>query len=153
MIMDKNNEFADNVSAIQETGTANFGDVIDLGQSGVNRDPGNGRQMYLIISVDTAADGGSGGNATTQFALVSDSSETPAVNGTQTTHFLTAAYTAAQLALGAQFCFPLPISGLAYERFLGVQIVTATEGEDALRASAFLSLDPVGWQALPEGNR
>jgi hypothetical protein len=83
---------------------------------------------------------------TTAFQLVSDATATPSTDGTQTIHFTSDVFTAAQLTAGTRFVFPLPAGdtagGNTYERYLGLQTVQATEGEDDLTIDAFLSLDP-----------
>lgn len=151
MIMDERLEFSDGGDFATETGTSNVGDVIDLGPN--SRDIGEGQAMYLVINVETAADGGAGAAGTTQFRLVSDSTSTPATDGTPTVHLLTDAYTASQLPQGRVFVFPLPSGGAqAYERYLGLQIVQGSEGEDDLVCSAFLTFDPHGWKAYPDGS-
>ena len=148
MILDERTEFADAADFANEAGTANVGDLIDLGIA--NRDPGNGQPLYLVVSVDTAADGGAGTAATVAFQLVSDSTSTVATDGSQTIHFTSKPHVAADLTAGAVFVYPLPVSGLDYERYLGLQLVTAVEGEDALVASAYLTLDPHGWRAMAD---
>jgi hypothetical protein len=148
MILDERNEFFDNTACQNEAGTNLIGDVIDLGIA--NRDPGNGQPLYLIISVDTAADGGAGTAATVAFQLASDSVAAIATDGSQTIHFTSKPHVLTDLTAGAVFVFPLPVSGLDYERYLGVQTVTAVEGEDALVASAYLTIDPHGWRAMAD---
>ena len=139
MILDNALEFADGADFANEVGTANVGDIIDLGVA--NRNPGVSRQMFLVVSVDTAADGGAGTAATVAFRLVSDSTTTISTT-TATIHFTSKPHVYTDLPAGAIFAYPLPISGLDYERYLGLQLVTAAEGEDALVASAYLTFDP-----------
>lgn len=148
MWIDERLEFSDSGDWANEAGTANVGDVIDLGIAA--RNPGNGEPLYLVVTVETAADGGAGGNGTTAFQLVSDGVASPATDGNQTIHFTSDVFTAAQLPANRVFVWPLPISGLPYERYLGMQIVQATEGEDDLVCSAFLTVDPHGWVAYPD---
>lgn len=150
MILDERTEFADNADFANETGTANVGDIIDMGIAG--RDPGNGSPLFLVVTVDTAADGGGGAAATVAFQVVSDSTSTIATDGTQTIHFLTKPHVAADLTQGKIFVYALPVEGLTYERYLALQLVTGTEGEDTLACSAFLTVDPHGWKAYPQGS-
>ena len=150
MILDSFLEFADGADFANEIGSANVGDIIDLGLA--DRDPGHGGKMFLVVSIDTAADGGGGAAATVAFQLVSDSTTTIATDGTQTIHFTSKPHVAADLTLGRVFVYPLPISGLEYERYLGLQLVTGTEGEDALVASAYLTTDAHGWRAMPDAS-
>lgn len=147
MIIDTLTRFADAGDFSQATGTKNVGDVVDLGEAA--RDIGNGKAVYLVVVVTTAADGGSGKAATVAFQLVSDATETIAVDGSQTVHFTSDAFTASQLPAGRMFAFALP-SGSDYERYLGMQVVTGTEAETSLACTAFLSLDQVGWKAYPD---
>lgn len=149
MIMDKRTEFASASTSFQnETGTKNVGDIIDMGHSG--RDLGNGQPVYLIVSVDTAADGGAGSAGTMQFSLVSDSTDSIATDGTQTIHLLTKAHVAADLTQGDVFVYPVPAEGLEYERYLAFQVVQGGEGEDDMIATAWLSLDPHGWKSYAD---
>ncbi len=150
MIIDSRLEFSDSGDFANETGTANVGSTVDLGAA--TRDIGQGQPFYLIIVVETAADGGGGGNATVAFQLASDASDPPATTGAQTIHFTSDAYTAAQLPQGRRFVFPLPAGAASYERYLGLQLVTGTEGEDALVCSAFLTTDPTGWTSYPDAS-
>lgn len=149
MILDARTMFSASGDFANEIGTANVGDQIDLGVA--DADVGNGQPVYLVINVETAADGGATAGATVAFQVVSDGVATPATDGNQTIHFTTKPHVAGNLTAGATFVYPLPVSGLAYERYLGLQLVTAVEGEDALVASAHLTLDPHGWRAMPDG--
>lgn len=144
MIIDTTLTFANSSTAMQKAaGTANIGDVIDLQQSGL--DIGHGTPMFLIVVVETAAAGG----GTTAIRLVSDSVPAPDLT-TATVHFTTAAFTNAQLPQGKIYVFPLPSNGFDYERYLGIQAVTATATETALVATVFLSPDSFGWKAYPD---
>ncbi len=79
MILDKLNMFADaQALPTAGTGTYNVGDQLDLGDV---RDIGRGRPpLYLVIEVLQAVT--SGGSATVQFELVSDSQTPPRTDGT-----------------------------------------------------------------------
>lgn len=146
MILDSLLEFADAMSMILGTGTTLLTNQIDLGIAG--RDPGNGQPMWLGIHVTTEIDS-AGEAATLAFALVSDSSAAIHVSG-RTEHFTSAAFTEAQLTQGSTFYFALPVEGLAYERFLGVQAVVAGEAITSGAISAFLTLDPHGVKTYPD---
>lgn len=149
MIMDTFGQFVNIADDVQiEVGSSLVGDVIDLGMTG--RDIGNGQPLYLIMVVGTAFDGGAATNGTTQFELASDSTANLATS--RSTHFLTKAFAAAtELTAGATFCFPLPTSGgEPYERFLGIWLTQAVEGEDDGTIDIFLSLDPVGNVVYPD---
>ena len=152
MILDKLTEFDDAVSVAAAAGTANIGDVIDLGATA--RDVGNGEPLYLVITIGTEViTGGTAG--TIPFLLVSDDSATPAVNGTATTHFASrlfvtddAAANDAALSAGAvAVAVALPMEGQVYERYLGVQAVIGTTTVTAGAISAFLTPAVARWKA------
>lgn len=144
MIMDERNEFADAVAVSGAAATRNVGDVINLQQA---RDIGNGQPVYAVISIDTAPTGAD----TVEFQIVSDSTATPAVDGTQTVHVSTGAVAIANLPVGKTFVLTLPLEGNEYEQYLGFQAknVGATALAD-LAVNAFLTLDPHGWQAYAD---
>lgn len=147
-IMDSRTLFAENFDLDQETGTYLFTNQIDLGAAG--RDPGNGQPVYLNVVVEeTFTDGGD--SATLQLRLASDDSASIHAS-TSTGHLLTAPMLKALLVAGNKFSFPIPVQGLAYERYLGLQAIVATAGFDAGELTAWLSLDPIGWKAYPEGS-
>jgi len=147
-IMDARTLFAENFDLDQEAGTYLFTNQIDMGIAG--RDPGNGQPVYLNMVVDeTFTDGGD--SATLQLRLASDDSATIHAT-TSTGHFLSAPMLKALLVAGNKFSFPIPVSGLAYERFLGLQAIVATAGFDAGEITAWLSLDPIGWKAYADAS-
>ena len=136
MILDERSEFTDALDVSSTTGTTLEGDVIDLT---VARDIGQGQPIYLVIQVTTLF--ASGGSATVNFRLRSDG--VAAIHATTSTaHVETGAIAFASLTLGAQFVLPLPSEGLAYERFLGVQVVTATATTTAGSVNMFLTTEP-----------
>lgn len=140
-IIDETLELADAADFAIEAGTENVGDIIDLGASG--RTLGES-QLYLHIIVDTAGDGGAGAAGTTAFQLVSDGTDTIATDGNQTIHFRSAVFLGTALDQGDHLVFALPSTEDAkpYERYLGLQIVQAEEGEDDLVCSAWISPFP-----------
>lgn len=152
MILDERTEFCD--AQTLNTGAAatyNIGDVIDLGVAA--RGVGEaGDQLYLVIQVATGIAAGSAG--TVQFQLASDDSGTLATNGTQSIHLQTRAFTTgtgtgtttlkAGTVLGV---FALPIEGVVYERYLGVQQVTGTTALTAGAVDVFLTPTPTVWKA------
>jgi hypothetical protein len=152
MILDERTEFCD-ATALNTgaAGTYNLADQIDLGLAG--RGIGEaGDQLYLVLQVATGITAGSAG--TVQFQLVSDDSASIATNGTQSTHLQTRAFTTgtgtgtttlkAGTVLGV---FALPIEGVVYERYLGVQQVTGTAAITAGAIDAFLTPTPAAWKA------
>ena len=147
MILDKLNEFCD--ATALNTGAA---DNYALGSSvdtGVARDLGNGQPVYLVLTVDTAVDS-SGDGVTLEFQLRSDAGSSVDPDS-GTLHFSSGAIAQASLTQGASFVWALPVEGLAYERYLGLTQVTAVEAVTAGAVSAFLTMDPHGWRAYPEG--
>jgi hypothetical protein len=144
MILDKRNEFCD-ATALNTgaPGTYLIGDQIDLG---VARDIGTGEQLYLVITVDTPPT--SGGAATAQFTLASDDTASIATNGTASVHFQTKAFTIAEMTAGAVLAaVPLPIEGVAYERFLGILQTTGTAAFTGGKINAFLTPDVAKWKS------
>lgn len=146
MFMDRLSEFCDAVSLVRSTGSAFIGSAIALTTA---RDIGNGKPVYLIITIDTEVDS-AGDAATIAFEVRSDDSST--INAsTGTLHLSTGAIAEASLTQGAAFVYTLPIEGLAYEEFIGIVQVTAGEAVTAGKVNAFLTIDPYGWKAYPEG--
>lgn len=148
MIMDKLAEFCD-ATALSTVGTglAAIGNNIDL--STAARNIGQGQQLYLVITVDTAVT--SGGSATVEFQVVSDAQDPPAADGTETVHLKTPAFPKATLVQGYKAVFPLPQLGNAFERYFGIEQNVGTAALTAGKINAFLTMDPTGWQAYPEG--
>lgn len=150
-IIDERLELADAADFAIENGTENVGDIIDLGENG--RTLGES-QLYLHITVDTAGDGGGTNTGTTAFQLVSDATDTISTT-TQTVHFRSMAILGTDLDQGDHFVFPLPTTheSKPYERYLGLQLVQAVEGEDDLVCSAWISPFPGGAnKAFPQAN-
>lgn len=147
-IMDSRTLFGEDFDLDQEAGTYLLTNQIDLGTAG--RDPGNGQPVYLnVVVTETFTDGGD--SATLQLRLASDDSASIHAT-TSTGHLLTAPMLKALLVAGNRFSFPIPVEGLAYERFLGLQAIVGTAGFDAGMITAWLSLDPIGWKAHPDAN-
>lgn len=153
MIMDSRNEFADAVSVAAAAGTALIGNVIDLGAT--HRDIGNGKTVYLILTVDTEIiTAGSAG--TVKFQLASDSTAdlatSPTIHYDSGTFATGAAASNALLLAGKTLAvIALPLEGKVYERYLGILAVTATTTTTAGKINAFLTLDPAGWAAYAQG--
>ena len=136
MLLDERLEFADNLTAWLAQGTLLLGDVIDLG---VARDIGQGQPVYLVIQVTELF--ASGGSALVNFRLRSDG--VAAIHDTTSSaHLETGPLAFALLTLGAQFVIPLPSEGNAYERYLGVQVVTTGANTTAGDVNAFLTTEP-----------
>lgn len=148
MIMDSRVEFCSATAlSTAATGLAAIGNVVDLT---VARDIGTGRQMYLVIQVDTAVT--SAGSATVSFQLVSDGVTTPAANGTETLHWASAAIPKATLVAGyVAAIVPLPLENPAYERYLGIQQNVGTAALTAGKINAFVVADPSKWKDYADG--
>lgn len=154
MILDARLEFADAVSVAAAAGTANLTNQVDTGS--VVRDMGNGEEIFLVVTVDTAIiTGGSAG--TIAYQLVSDDTASIATNGTQTIHAISKAFVTGGTASDANrtsagsvaWVLALP-QGVAYERYLGVQAVVGTTTITAGKVNAFLTKDKTGWAAYPD---
>lgn len=146
MILDSRTEFCDAVALnTGAAGTYNVGDLID---TQVARNLGQ-KMIYLTILVQTTAT--SGGSATAQFQLVSDSTSTISTT-TQSVHFVSAAIPVATLVAGYKAVeVAIPLEGVAYERYLGIQQITAVAAFTAGKIDAFLSPGIAAWKSLPDG--
>lgn len=153
MILDKLTEFADAQSVVGTAGTTiNVGSQIDIGSA---RDIGAGQPLYLVINVDTSIITG-GAAGTIAFQLASDSTASIATNGTQTIHYTSKAFVTDDDALNeldageTAVIIALPMEGVAYEQFLGVQAVIGTTDTTAGKINAFLTHDPSKWKAYAD---
>lgn len=127
------------------TGLAFIGDVMDLTKA---RDIGNGRPLFLVITVDTAVT--SAGAATVQFSLVSDGQAAIAADGSATVHYTGPAIPKATLVAGFVVAVvPLPMQNPAYEQFLGILQNVGTAALTAGKINAYLTFDPPAWKAYP----
>lgn len=145
-------EFCDATSVAAAAGTALVGDVVDLGS--VVRDIGAGEQAWLVISVDTEIiTGGTAG--TIQFQLASDAQAAIATDGSATIHYTSQAFVTDDAAAnsaelnagGYPVVVALPAHGPAYERYLGILVVTATTTTTAGKINAFITTDPKHYRA------
>lgn len=151
MILDERNEFAD--ATLLNTGAAGsylVGDVIDLDPASISPNVTQdmvGSELFLVIQVATLPT--SGGSATAAFSLASDAQAAIAVDGSQTEHFRTRAFTIAQMAAGQILaCVKLPSGN--YERYLGVIQTTAVAAFTGGAINAFLTADPAIWKAYAD---
>lgn len=148
MILDENLEFCDSEDVSAAAGTEVIAAAIDLDAAGARIGVGT-PQMYLVINVQTAF--ASGGAATVQFRLVSDSTDPASSDGTETRHWQSEIFTMAELTAGKKLIVPLPSGDLSpYERYLQLQVVTATATTTAGTINAFLTSQPADWKAMPE---
>lgn len=152
MIFDSRNEFADAASVVAGAGSAVIGNVLDAGSA--HRDIGQGKPVYLVMTVDTEIFT-AGAAGTVQFQLVSSAAAAltaPNVHA-QTAAFVTGGTgTQSPLAAGKTLiCIALPSEGLPYLEFLGIICVTGTTATTSGKVNAFLTLDPTGYQNYKEG--
>lgn len=148
MWIDENLEFADATSVgTPNSTTVNVGDIIDTG--GVVRDLGAGEPMYLVVQVTTLVT--SGGAATVRFKLASDSTETIAVDGTQTEHLTSDSIAVASLVVGYTLVMALPSNSPNYERYLAFQVEEdAGQALTAGNVNAFLTRDARAYRAYAD---
>jgi len=150
MFIDKTLEFCD-ATALNTgaAGTYLVGNQPDLGAANQDlalpTDP-----IYLVISVDTAAQSGTSA-ATAQFVLASDDSASVSTT-TSSRHLVTKAFTVAEMTAGAVlYVGALPYSEVErYERYLGVLQITAGEAFTAGKVNAFLTNTPPVWKPVPD---
>lgn len=154
MIMDERTEFADALSVAAAAGTALIGDVIDLWS--VHRDIGMGQPVYLVITIDTTIV--AAGAGTIKFQLASDAQAAIAVDGSASIHYDTGTFATAAASQAfptragdVVAMVPLPAEGRVYERYLGILATIGAQTVSAGKINAFLTLDPAGWDAYPEG--
>lgn len=162
MLFDKFAEFADAQSVAQAAGTYNSTNQVDVTNL---RDIGNGTEIYLVCTVDTAiVTGGVAG--TLQFGLVSD--DTAAISTvTRSVHLISPAFVTDddplipagtmlfQWALPTQNDFVsrsvagVPVTtgpGAPYERFIGVQFTVGTTAITAGAVSIYLTASKRAWK-------
>ena len=145
MILDSLNELCDAVDLNTGlAGTYLIGSQIDMLKT--NPLPGNSDSMYFVAEVDTTCT--SGGAATLQLELASDSTAAIATDGSATNHFLTAAIPVASLVAGYRIC-AIELPRGTYERFLGVLQITGTAAFTDGKLNCYLTNDPTAHDILP----
>ena len=148
MILDERSEFCD-ATALNTGGAASYilGDVYDLGVTDPNDIAVGLGELYLVITVDTAAT--SGGSATGTFSLVTDSAA--GLDSTPATIISSKAWPVAEMTAGTVLlAVRLPMEGTAYERYIGIQQTTGTAAFTAGKINAFLTKDVSRWTAYPD---
>ena len=146
MILDESTLFA-NSKALSglSLGTSLFGNVIDLSWPFLTSGHSIGQvPLWLTISVPIAA--ASGGLATAQFALVSDSAAAIATDGSATLHWQGGAIPVAAMAAGYQAVSIMLPPG-PYERYLGLLITVGTAVFTAGKIDAALTPASHDWKA------
>jgi hypothetical protein len=150
MILDERTEFCD--ATALNTGAAGsylVGDVINLlpATTSPNLTVNEMSDLYCVISVATLPT--SGGAATAAFSLATDAQAAIAVDGSQSEHFRTKAFTIAQMAAGTVLaCFKLPAG--SYEKFMGIVQTTAVAAFTGGAIDAFLTNDPAQYRAYAD---
>lgn len=146
-IMDSKLHLADGEAAFGTAATRHEGNELDMDTIG--RRLGSSQNLALVIRVGTAF--ASGGSATVQFQLVSDSTTTIAVDGSATIHYASRVYAYTELVAGANIVIPLPSGIPNAERYLGLLVVTAGATTTAGAIDAFIALqDADDWVAYPD---
>jgi hypothetical protein len=145
MILDKLFEFC-SATALNTGGAATYllGNVVDLGAAPTLQDVGLGERLWIFINVNTTAT--SGGSATGDFRLASDSTADLATS--PTVHFSSGAVAVATLVAGYTIAaFILPLGN--YERYLGITQTTAVAAFTAGKINAFATKDVSKWVSYP----
>lgn len=136
MILDDRSELTAALPINTAIGTANLGDVIDLGLPPL-RDMTTGLYLVGIVSATCT----SAGAATAQFRLVSDDTMAPSTSS-PSVHLSTGAIPVASMTAGARL-FVFALDGLRnVERYLGMQQVTAGAAFTAGAVSIFITSEP-----------
>ena len=145
-IIDSLAQFGVDQDISQVTGTYLFTNQIDLGIAG--RDPGNGQPVYLNIVITEAV---AGTSSTVNFRLRSDDSATIHAT-TSSAHIETGDIPEATLVVGFKLSIPIPVQGVPYERYLGLQAVVGGATTTTGKATAWLSPDPIGWKSYADAS-
>lgn len=140
MILDKLVEFCDATAIAAATAGAGIcGNYIDMGDA--KQFPGYSDGAYVVIRMQTAADGGVG--ASKQFLLQS-STLTALTGGTTKVHYTTPAIVFGSLTAGALVAaFELPKD--TYQRYLGLWMINSVDTISAGNVDAFITNDPAFW--------
>lgn len=149
MIMDELLEFMD-AQAETTQATHNSDSYVDLGATAAAREIGHGEPLYFVVTCDTTPT--SGGSATLQFKLVSDSTTTISTDGTESAHFTSDTIAYGSVAAGDTIvCAAVPDGAVwPYERYLGAQLVIGGAALTAGKFNAFLTKDPHRITSLPD---
>lgn len=149
MIIDKLFEFMD-AQAETTQATHNSDTYVDLGSVAAAREIGHGEPLYFVVTCATTPT--SGGSATLQFKLVSDSTTTISTDGTETVHYASDTIAYGSVAAGDTIlCVAVPDGGVwPYERYLGAQLVIGATTLTAGAFNAFLTKDPHRITSLPD---
>jgi hypothetical protein len=154
MLLDDLLEFGDELSVATTATTVLIGDVIDLGAA--SRDIGEGEPLYLCMRTGATEIITAGSAGTMYIQLASDAQEALSTT-TATIHLVTktfvtddAATNSDELNAGGTLLFAALPSG-TYERYLGLLLTVGSTTVTAGTINAFLTKDPNGWKAYPDG--
>lgn len=149
MIMDELLEFMDAQAETTAT-THNSDSYVDLGTTAAAREIGHGEPLYFVVTCDTTPT--SGGSATVQFKLVSDSTTTISIDGSESVHYASDVIAYSDITAGdTVVCVAVPDGAIKpYERYLGAQLVIGTTTLTAGKFNAFLTKDPHRITSLPD---
>lgn len=156
MIIDSRNEFCDATSLnTGAAGTYVIGNQIDLGAAAPLL--GGGEALYLVGVANEGIEAAGAGSVA--FELVSDSVAT--LDNSVTVHLRTPTIatstttdTTTLKAGTVLFAFQVPFGVLnAFERYLGIRQVTATQAITAGKVDIFLTRDVQAWKAYDAPNQ
>ncbi len=136
MLIDSRLEFSDGQALTASAASTN---IVDLGQ---DRDIGPGRTLYLVLTVDVAADGTTG-NETYAVALETDS----AADFSSATVLVSRTIAAADLAAGSQHVIPVTLTN---ERYLRVNYALGGTTPSVTLNAWLTDQEPQAWRALPD---
>lgn len=141
MITDENLEFASSF-ALPTTGIGTFfpSDAAEVDPAIQSTGCGG---LSLVIQISETVT--SGGAASVEFILASDSTGNIAVDGSATRHFGTGPIPIASLVRGKEFVVPL--SSELYEQYLGILTKVTGAALTGGRFNAFLTPVPARWHA------
>ncbi len=136
MLIDSRLEFSDGQALTASAASTN---IVDLGQ---DRDIGPGRTLYLVLSVDVAADYG---NADETYAVALQTDSAAAFSSATTLVSRTIA--AAELAAGSQHVIPVTLTN---ERYLRVYYTLGGTSPSVTVNAWLTDQEPQTWRALPD---
>ena len=144
MYLDAKTELSD---AQAVTSTAISSNVIDLGATNTLKDIGTGKDVYLVVSTQTAATD-SGSDATLTVTLESDSTANLATSAT--VHYSTGAMAFAAFSPAGSVLAAVKLPAGNYERYVGVRYTVASGPLTAGKFDAFLTTDVQAWRAYAD---
>jgi len=122
------------------TASAASTDVVDLGS---DRDIGQGKTIYLVVTVDVAADGTTADETYTVAIQTDDNS------GFSSATTLTTVTIPRGTAAGAMFVIPMPYGN---ERYLRAYYTLGGTTPTVTLSAHFTDQEPYSWQAYADGS-